>query len=110
MVTTSPGRTSLLEPSIRTELTRTSPAPASAAAAERVRTTRACHSHLSMRWRSIPMDTCPSDSSVLVTLQLLLQGQQLGKRRIRIRLLVAAAGLIGAPAARRPVVVPAVAV
>ena len=25
-------------------------------AAERVRTTRACHSHLSTRWRSMPMD------------------------------------------------------
>ena len=51
-MTTSPGRTGRLGASTRVPFTRTWPDPASAAAAERVRTTRACHSHLSMRWRS----------------------------------------------------------
>src|SRR4029079_9659536 len=72
--------------------------------------TRACHSHLSIRWRSIPMDACSLDSSVLVALQLLLQGHQLCERLMRIRLLVAAGRLVGAPPPRRPVVVAAIAI
>jgi hypothetical protein len=48
-VTTSPGRTGRLDVSMRAPLMRTRPASDSAAAAERVRTTRACHSHLSIR-------------------------------------------------------------
>jgi len=56
------------------------------------------------------MDACSSDSSVFVALQLFLQGQQLGKRRIRIRLFVAARRLVGAPCPRRPVVVAAIAI
>jgi len=51
-VTTSPSRTGWLGASTRWPLIRTWPPAASAAAAERVRTTRACQSHLSMRWRS----------------------------------------------------------
>src|SRR4051794_19102 len=47
-------------------------------------------------------------ASVLVALKLLLQGQQLGKRRIRIRLLRAARRLIGAPGSRLPFVVTAI--
>jgi len=44
-----------LDVSMRAPLMRTRPESESAAAAERVRTTRACHSHLSMRWRSKPI-------------------------------------------------------
>ena len=44
-------------------------------------------------------------ASVLVALKLLLQGQQLGERRVRIRLFVAARRLIGAPGSRLPIVV-----
>jgi len=43
--------------------------------------------------------------SVLVALKLLLQSQQLGERRIRIRLFVAARWLIGAPGSRLSIVV-----
>jgi hypothetical protein len=50
-VSTSPGLTAWLAASTRTPLTRTCPDTARAAAALRVRTTRAYHSHLSMRWR-----------------------------------------------------------
>ena len=56
------------------------------------------------------MDACSSHSSVLVALQLLLQGQQLGKGRIRVGLFVAAGRLVGAPGPRRPVVVAAIAI
>jgi hypothetical protein len=49
-------------------------------------------------------------ASVLVALKLLLQGQQLGERRVRIRLFVAARRLIGAPGSRLPVVVTAAAI
>lgn len=45
--------------------------------------------------------------SVLVALKLLLQGEQLGERRVRIRLFVAARRLIGAPGTRLPVIVTA---
>jgi len=51
-VTTSPSRTVRLAPVTRSPLRRTWPDAASAAAAVRVRTSRACQSHLSMRWRS----------------------------------------------------------
>src|SRR5262249_12511833 len=51
-VTTSPWRTGWLETVRRLPFTRTKPAAARAAAAGRVRTIRACHSHLSIRWRS----------------------------------------------------------
>jgi hypothetical protein len=47
---------------------------------------------------------------VLVALKLLLQGQQLGERRVRIRLFVATRRLIGAPGSRLPVVVTAAAI
>jgi hypothetical protein len=53
---------------------------------------------------------CKRSASVLVALKLLLQGQQLGERRVRIRLLVAARRLIGTPGSRLPVVVTAAAV
>src|SRR5437762_10686828 len=49
-------------------------------------------------------------ASVLVALKLLLQGQQLGERRVRIRLFVATRRLIGAPGSRLPVVVAAAAI
>src|SRR3954462_1424162 len=48
-------------------------------------------------------------ASVLVALKLLLQGQQLGERRIRVRFLRAARRLIGAPGSRLPFVVTAIA-
>src|SRR5690348_14509439 len=47
---------------------------------------------------------------VLVALKLLLQGQQLGERRVRIRLFVAARRLIGAPGTRLPIVITAITV
>src|SRR6185437_14848727 len=46
---TSPWRTSWLEPVTRVPLRRTKPASANAEASLRVRTMRACQSHLSMR-------------------------------------------------------------
>ena len=49
MVATSPGRTNWLGAVIRAPFTRTRPDVTSEEAALRVRTTRACHSHLSMR-------------------------------------------------------------
>src|SRR5262249_11567936 len=104
MVMTSPTRTARLAASMRAPLTRTWPEPASSAAAERVRTTRACHSHLSMRWRSMrlalahvligePVSTFPEHALTPllgIRLQLLLEGRELGEWRVRIRLLVAA--------------------
>ena len=48
----SPARTMRPGALIRAPLTRTKPAAAKAAAAERVRTRRACQSHRSRRWRS----------------------------------------------------------
>src|SRR5580692_11509595 len=83
-VTTSPTRTGRLAPSMRWPFTRTWPDAASAAAAERVRTTRACQSHLSMRWRSNVLAPLLG-----VGLELLFERRQLGKGRIRIRCLVA---------------------
>src|SRR5207245_2029962 len=56
-VTTSPHLTSRPGAATRTPLTRTYPTLASDAAALRVRTIRACHSHRSIRWRSA--DTKP---------------------------------------------------
>jgi hypothetical protein len=47
---------------------------------------------------------------ILVALKLFLQGQQLGERRVRIRLFVAARRLIGAPGSCLPVVVTAAAI
>src|SRR4051794_32636713 len=76
MVTTSSARAGWLAAVMRSLLRRTLPALTSAAAAVRVRTTRACHSHLSMRWRSV--------SSAF--LQLLLQRGEFGEGRIRIGL------------------------
>src|SRR5215813_13849133 len=94
MVTTSPALTARLAASTRWPLRRTCPDPASAAAAARVRTTRACHSHLSMRWRS----NCEGGSSPLlgVRLELGLQGRKLGERRIRVRLAVATVAAVAA--------------
>src|SRR5664280_699954 len=69
---------------------------------------RACQSHLSMRWRSFGMahdlvrkpvptfrDHARAAASGLfaVLLELLLEGGELGERRIGIRLLVAAVGM-----------------
>src|SRR5215472_10963763 len=60
-VMTSPGRTIRPGASMRVPLTRTKPPPASAAAAPRVRTRRACHSQRSMRCRStvLPFNGAP---------------------------------------------------
>src|SRR5262249_42103533 len=60
---------------------RTWPASTSAEASPRLRTMRACQSHLSMRWRSTSL-------GLILLLELCLQGGELGERRIRIRLLV----------------------
>src|SRR4051812_23003795 len=78
MVTTSPARAGWLAAEMRSLLRRTLPAVTSAAAAVRVRTTRACHSHLSMRWRAIYRS--------LFRLELFLQRGELGERRVRIGL------------------------
>ena len=88
-VTTSFGRTGRLGASMRWPLTRTCPEAASTAAADRVRTTRACHNHLSMRWRS--KLHVPSARLLGVRLELLLEGRELGERRIGIGRLVAPA-------------------
>src|SRR5215469_14814389 len=60
-VMTSPVRTIRPGASMRVPLTRTKPPPASAAAAPRVRTRRACHSQRSMRCRStvLPLNGVP---------------------------------------------------
>src|SRR3954451_19026309 len=98
MVTTSPARAGWLAAVMRSLLRRTLPAVTSAAAAVRVRTTRACHSHLSMRWRSIisrahdlvrkPVPTFRDHARYrsLFRLELFLQRGQLGERRVRIGL------------------------
>src|ERR1700761_2850594 len=52
MVRTSPGLTPWPGDVSRTPLMRTWPEATSSAALERAFTTRACHSHLSRRWRS----------------------------------------------------------
>src|SRR5262245_38926659 len=85
-VTTSLGRTARLGASIRWPLTRTWPEAASTAAAERVRTTRACHSHLSMRWRSKLQVPRRGRSTRLlgVRFELLLERGKLGEGRVRI--------------------------
>src|SRR5262249_46448904 len=57
-VTTSPARTGRLDASIRCPFTRTRPDCTSDAALLRVRRIRACHNHLSIRWRS------PAEASV----------------------------------------------
>jgi hypothetical protein len=83
MVSTSSALTKWLDAVTRSPFTRTSPDVTSAAAALRVRTTRACHSHLSIRWRS-------NHSSGLAPLlgirfELRFQRGEFGERRIRIR-------------------------
>src|ERR1700752_3323444 len=92
---------------MRAPLRRTWPEPTSAVAALRVFTTRACHSHLSIRWRCW---ASPPVWLLLVTFELRLERRQLGERRIRIRLLAAAALVRRRPGARRTVVVALVAV
>ena len=72
-------------------LIRTWPAMISDAAALRVRTTRACHSHRSIRCRSADKSAGASAALLGVRLELGLEGRELGKRRIRIGLLLALA-------------------
>src|SRR5262245_20731378 len=67
---------------MRWPLTRTWPDAASVAAAERVRTTRGCHNHLSMRWRS--KAGVPSARLLAARLELLFELCQLGKGGIGI--------------------------
>src|SRR5689334_22286233 len=131
IVTTSPARTGWLVALTRSPLSRTLPPSTSAAAAVRVRTTRACHSHLSMRWRSVRshpfvmagLDPAIQDFALLAFLELRLQRGKFRKRRIGIRLpapllridplawLAAIAILEVAPAlAARTIVTPLVAV
>src|SRR5262245_26795532 len=81
-VTTSPSRTVWLGPSTRRPLIRTWPAAASAAAFERVRTTRACQSHLSIRWRSKRQG--PSPRLFVARLELFLKRCELREWRIRV--------------------------
>src|SRR5262245_16013533 len=75
---------------MRRPFTRTWPAATSAAASARVRTTRACHSHLSMRWRSKP-----SVRLLGAGLKLFLKRCEFGERRVRI-------GLAAGPALAPP--------
>src|SRR5262249_56349923 len=63
-------------------LIRTWPAAASAAASERVRTTRACQSHLSMRWRSKRQR--PSPRLLVARLELFLKRREFREWRIRV--------------------------
>ena len=90
-VTTSPKQTAWLAATTRRPLIRTCPEAASAAAAGRVRTIRACQSHLSIRWRSKPGT---GSARLLVRLELLFQHRELGERGIRIGLAIAAAILL----------------
>src|SRR5262245_52352632 len=62
----------------RTPLTRTWPDSTSSAAEVRAFTTRACHSHLSRRWRSVVVRL------LLATGELLFQRGEFCKRRVRI--------------------------
>ena len=73
---------------MRLPLRRTWPASTKAAASLRVRSMRACQSHLSMRWRS-KRHRRPLGLRLLL-LELLLERGELGEGRIGIRLLVAA--------------------
>src|SRR3954464_4865291 len=78
----------------RSPLMRTWPDSTSSAAEVRAFTTRACHSHLSMRCRSVV-------GSLLATGQLLLQRGELGEGRVGInRTIPLARG--GAPSAGPP--------
>src|SRR5579862_1149375 len=58
---------------------------------------RACQSHLSMRWRSTAFWFLRLARLFRVLLKLLLEGRELGKRRIRVRLLVAVGALAAGP-------------
>src|SRR3954468_22910208 len=62
---------------------RTRPASISIAALVRALTTRACHNHLSRRWRSKHHQI---QSALILAIggKLLLERRQLGKRRIRV--------------------------
>src|SRR6516225_5552779 len=89
MVRTSPAFTACPGAVSRTPLMRTWPASTSAAALERAFTTRACHSHLSRRWRSnaFPLDAFSSNASGLILAvggELLFQRRELCKGRIGI--------------------------
>ena len=76
---------------MRALLSRTRPPLTSFAASVRVRTTRACHSHLSMRWRSSPSAPCWPRA--------VPSGPKLGERRIRVGLF-AAPVVVGRPGPR----------
>src|SRR5580704_19167429 len=90
---------------MRWPLIRTRPDVASPAASARVRTIRACHSHLSTRWRSPsrrasdPQTPCGSAPFLGIGFELRLEGSKLGEGRIGIGGLVAAVLVGGAVAA-----------
>src|SRR5436309_7025915 len=77
IVSTSPTFTECPGAVSRTPLIRTWPASTSSAAEVRAFTTRACHSHLSRRCRSVV-------GSLLAAGELLLQRGELGEGRVRI--------------------------
>src|SRR4051812_18831879 len=84
MVSTSPILIACPGDFSRAPLTRTWPDSTSSAAEVRAFTTRACHSHLSMRCRSVV-------GSLLATGQLLLQRGELGEGRVGINRTIALA-------------------
>src|ERR1019366_4202922 len=103
MVRTSPALTAWPGAVSRTPLTRTWPASTRAAAELRAFTTRACHNHLSRRWRSKRHHR--EEGLVLgVGGELFLQRRQFGEGRIGIDRAVALArgGAGGVLAMRRP--------
>src|SRR5262249_14562067 len=83
-VTTSPHLTSRPGAAPRTPLIRTCPTVASDAAALRVRTIRAFHSHRSIRCRSADTETATSAALLGVRFKLGLEGRKFGKRRVWI--------------------------
>src|ERR1700758_3123461 len=88
MVSTSPAFTAWPGAVSRAPLTRTWPASTSAAALVRALTTRACHNHLSRRWRSkqhrFEMTGWDGLAILAVGGELFLERRQFGKGRIGI--------------------------
>src|SRR5580692_11567352 len=91
IVRTSPAFTAWPGAFSRTPLMRTWPASTSAAALVRAFTTRACHNHLSRRWRS---NATPMREGLVLAVggELFLQRRQFGEGRIGIDRTVTLAG------------------
>src|SRR5580704_18572135 len=84
IVSTSPALTASPGAFSRTPLMRTWPASTSAAALVRAFTTRACHNHLSRRWRSKQVQRSTRLTILAAGGELLLERRQLCEWRIGI--------------------------